>query len=180
MKFLKQYRIPFTGLKNTQHEFDFEIDKRFFDEFDYSIVKDGSLNAIVKLDKQETMIVLNFEIEGSIWLNCNVCLNNYPEKVKINERVIVKFDNEEETADQDTEEIIILSRNDYELDIVPLLYEYINLAVPVISRCDNPGNEVYCDKEMVSKIKSLSSEAASEDIQDPRWEALKKIKINKK
>lgn len=177
MKFLKQYSIPFTGLKNDRHEFDFEIDKRFFDEFDYSIVKDGALKVVVKLEKQETMMILNFNIEGYLLLDCNLCLNNYPEKTSINERVIVKF-NDEDDINQTTEEILVLSKSDYELDIAPLLYEYINLAVPINSRCDNPGNEASCDKEMVSKIESLSNTEEKEDQNDPRWEILKRIKNN--
>lgn len=177
MKFLKQYSIPFTGLKNDQHEFDFEIDKRFFDEFDYSIVKDGELRVVVTLEKQETMMILNFNIEGYLSLDCNLCLNSYPAKTIINERIIVKF-NDEDDISQTTEEILVLSKNDYELDIAPLLYEYINLAVPINSRCDNPGNEAFCDKEMVSKIESLSNIEENQNQNDPRWEILKRIKNN--
>jgi uncharacterized metal-binding protein YceD (DUF177 family) len=177
LKFLKQYRIPFTGLKNNRHEFDFQIDKRFFDEFEYSIVKDGELKVIVELDKQETMMILNFNIEGSIMLNCNLCLNNYPEKTIINERIIVKFE-ETDDINQTTEEILVLSKSEYELDIAPLLYEYINLAVPINSRCDNPGKESFCDKEMISKIESLNSTEKTAEQNDPRWDILKKIKNN--
>ncbi len=177
MKFLKQYRIPFTGLKNDRHEFDFEVDKRFFDEFEYSIVKDGKLKVLVELEKQETMMVLNFKIEGYISLNCDLCLNNYPGKTSINERLIIKFQ-EEDDLNQLTEEILVLSKQDYELDIAPLLYEYINLAVPINSRCDNPGNEVFCDKGMIEKIKSLSDNEEATEQNDPRWDILKKIKNN--
>lgn len=177
MKFLKQYSIPFTGLKNNRHTFDFEIDKRFFDEFDYSIVKNGELKVIVELDKQETMMILNVKIEGSIMLDCNLCLNNYPEKTIIKERIIIKFE-EEDDINETTEEILVLSKGDYELDIAPLLYEYINLAVPINSRCDNPGNESFCDKEMVSKIESLNSTEEIAEKNDPRWDILKKIKNN--
>jgi uncharacterized metal-binding protein YceD (DUF177 family) len=141
------------------------------------MVKDGKLKVVVKLEKQETMMILNFNIEGSISLNCNLCLNNYPEKTIINERIIVKFD-EEDDINQTTEEILVLSKSDYELDIAPLLYEYINLAVPINSRCDNPGNESFCDKEMVSKIESLSSTEEIIEQTDPRWDILKKIKNN--
>lgn len=157
--------------------FDFEIDKRFFNEFDYSIVKDGALKVVVRLEKQETMMILHFNIEGYLSLDCNLCLNSYPEKTSINERVIVKF-NDEDDINETTEEILVLSKSDYELDIAPLLYEYINLAVPINSRCDNPGNETFCDKEMVSKIESLSNTEEKEDQNDPRWEILKRIKNN--
>lgn len=177
MKFLKQYRIPFTGLKNGPHDFDFEIDKRFFDEFDYSIVKNGQLKVLLTLEKGDTMLILTFTIEGSILLNCNLCLNEYSEKTIINERLIVKFQ-EEDDLSTSTEEILVLSKSDYELDIAPWLYEYINLAVPINSRCDNPGNESFCDTEMIAKIEALRMSEEKTEQNDPRWDILKSIKNN--
>ena len=58
LKPLKQFSIPFTGLKIGKHQFEFEIDKSFFDAFEYSLVKEGHLKAAVELDKQETMLIL--------------------------------------------------------------------------------------------------------------------------
>lgn len=178
MNFLKQYRIPFTGLKNGPHDFDFEIDKRFFDEFDYSIVKDGQLRVLLTLEKGDTMLILHFNIEGTISLNCNLCLNGYPEKTTINERLIVKFQEEEDNLSDSTEEILVLSKSDYELDIAPWLYEYINLAVPINNRCENPGNESFCDKEMIAKIEALRTSEETKEQNDPRWDILKSIKNN--
>ena len=178
MNYLQQYRIPFTGLKLDRHVFDFEIDKRFFDEFEYSIVKDGNLKAIVTLDKQETMMIATFDIEGYIQLECDVCLSSFPWKTKVDERLIIKFFGSEDLEDE-TEEILVLSAKEFELDIAPLIYEYINLAAPFHNRCEEPGNTPSCDQEMLDKINQLSAdnkeEQQTENI-DPRWEALNKIK----
>lgn len=177
MKFLQQYRIPYTGLKNGRHEFEFGVDKRFFDEFEYSIVKDGKLNVFVNLDKQETIMIVHFDIEGSISLNCDICLSDFPTDIKIRERIIVKFQEDTEISD-DTEEILVLSKNEHELDITTLIYEYINLAVPFHARCDSPGSMENCDNEMVFKLKSLGKNTDNETGNDPRWDILKKIKNN--
>ncbi len=177
MNFIKQYRIPFTGLKNGPHKFDFEVDKRFFDEFDYSIVKDGKLNVILTLDKGDNMMILSFNIDGYIDTTCNLCLNQYPESINLDERLIVKFE-EEDNLTESTEEIMVLSKSDYELDIAPWLYEFINLAVPINNRCDNPGNESYCDQEMIAKIDAFRGSEDKEEQNDPRWDILKNIKNN--
>ena len=66
LKPLKQFSIPFTGLKIGKHQFDFEIDNAFFDAFEYSRVKKGSLKVDVELDKQETMLILQIHIAGTI------------------------------------------------------------------------------------------------------------------
>ncbi len=172
-----QYNIPFTGLKLGKHLFEFDIDEVFFREFEYSLVKNGKLTVRLELDKQETMLLLDFTIEGTIFSSCDVCLADYPNQVIIRERQIAKFGDVSDEDDQ--EEIILLSRNDHAINVSTLIYEYINLAVPYISRCDDEGNTQWCDKEMIDKLKQLSvNEKQEESNGDPRWEALKNIKNN--
>jgi uncharacterized protein len=175
LKPLQQYHIPFTGLKFGKHQFDFEVDQAFFSEFEYSLVKNGNLKVGLELDKQETLLILQFDISGEIFLTCDKCLSDFPSDINIKERQIVKFSNDENLEDN-TDEIIILSRNEHEIDVSGLIYEYINLAVPYVSRCDNEGNTQWCDKEMIRKLEDLSIKTETTDNVDPRWEALKKIK----
>ena len=172
---MQQYHIPFKGLKFGKHEFDFEIDQAFFSEFEYSLVKNGNLRVILELDKQETLMILQFDISGQVYLSCDKCLADFPSDVDIKERQLVKFSNDEHLED-DTDEIIILNRNEHEIDVSGLIYEYINLAVPFVIRCDDEGNTKWCDKEMIQKLSDLSSGNDNTENADPRWEALKKIK----
>ncbi|MDO8994409.1 DUF177 domain-containing protein [Daejeonella sp.] len=178
MKSLQQYSIPFTGLKLGVHNFEFEVDDAFFNEFEYSLVKSGRLKAELELDKQETMMILHFHISGEMKLGCDVCLADYPYSVEIKERQIVKLNGNEDLED-DTEEIIVLKRSETEINVATLIYEFITLAVPYISRCADEGNTEWCDSEMITKLQQLApgpKEVEEEKIADPRWEALKKIK----
>ena len=177
MNYLDTFRIPYIGLKLGQHIFEFEISKTFFDEYEYSIVKDGDLKAVITIDKQETLMLVNFDIKGTMKLSCDLCLNSFPSATHIKERLIVKFSENDEVNEQ-SEEILVLSKKDYEFDVAPLIYEYINLAVPFNNRCGNPGNTDACDREMIRKLEALSTDQ-NKDIEsktDPRWEALNKIK----
>lgn len=178
MKSLQQYSIPFTGLKLGVHDFEFEVNDAFFSEFEYSLVKSGSLKVELELDKQETMMILHFHISGEMKLGCDVCLADYPYSVGIKERQIVKLNGNEDLED-DTEEIIVLKRSETEINVATLIYEFITLAVPYISRCADEGNTEWCDSEMIAKLQQLApgpKEVEEEEIADPRWEALKKIK----
>ncbi|OCX50877.1 hypothetical protein BEL04_19325 [Mucilaginibacter sp. PPCGB 2223] len=174
MKSLKTYSIPFTGLKLGKHQFDFEITDEFFDHFDYSLVKKGKLNCRVGLEKQETMLILNFDIDGFISLSCDRCLAEYPQQVNITEQQIAKFSDEE---DIDNEEIIILTKNDHEINIAGLIYEYINVTMPFITVCSDEGRTQYCDKDMLDRLDKLSGneEQQNNEEADPRWDALKKL-----
>ena len=172
LKSLRNYSIPFTGLKLGKHQFEYEVNDAFFDEFEYSIVKKASLKCLVELEKQETMLILTFDIKGTIDANCDRCLAQYPQQVDIHEQQIAKFSEEDMDAD---EEIIILTKNDHEIDISGLIYEYINVALPFITVCDDEGNTPFCDKEMLDSLNKLSANNNNNEA-DPRWDALKNIK----
>lgn len=177
MKALKQFSIPFTGLKLGLHQFEFEIDKSFFDAFEYSLVKEGTLKASVELDKQETMLLLNFHIDGTIQLNCDKCLSAFAQTIEIKERQIVKF--AEDDLESDDLEIIVLNRKESEIDVSEMIYELINVAIPYVNNCEQAGQGQSCDPEMIATLEKLASGNATEDnekIDDPRWAALKKLK----
>jgi len=175
VKSLRIYAIPFTGLKLGKHQFEFDVTDSFFDEFDYSLVKKANLKCAVELEKQETLIILNFHITGHIDLTCDRCLAPYPQMMDISEQQIAKFSEEE--IDED-DEIITLGKSDHEINIAPLIYEYINVSVPFVASCGNEGNTEYCDKEMLDSLNKLAvkNNEQEDEIVDPRWEALKKIK----
>ncbi|MCA5004497.1 YceD family protein [Sphingobacterium bovistauri] len=176
MKYLKQYRIPFSGLAAGKHDFEFEINDKFFDCYEHSLVKKGNLTSNVSLQKQETMLIVNFTIDGTIKLNCDVCLTEFDAPVSFQERLIVKFVNEE--WDSETDEVIILNKTDHELDIANLLYEYINVQVPYYAKCTEQGINISCDPEMLAKINIEEKSDIEEEKIDPRWAALKNIKNN--
>ena len=173
MKSLRNFSIPFTGLKLGKHQFEFEVTDAFFDEFEYSLVKKATLKCRVELEKQETMLILSFRIDGTIDATCDKCLAQYPQYVDIREQQIAKFSDEPLDVDDD---IIILTKNDHEIDISGLVYEYTNVALPLITVCIDEGRTPYCDKETLASLSKLSANNGQAEEIDPRWEALKKIK----
>jgi DUF177 domain-containing protein len=173
LKSLRTYSIPFTGLKLGKHDFDYEINTTFFDEFEYSLVKKADLQCRVELEKQETMLILDFHITGSISLTCDKCLAEFPFPVDIREQQIAKFGGEDT---DENEEIITLTKNDHEISIAGLIYEYVNVAVPFISVCSDAGNTPYCDREMLDRLSAFEANGGKNDKDDPRWDALKNIK----
>jgi uncharacterized protein len=173
LKSLREFSIPFTGLKLGKHQFEFVITDAFFDQFEYSLVKKASLVCKVELERQEPMLILDFDITGTVDATCDKCLAQYPQPVDIPEQQVAKF-SEEPVADD--EEIIALSKNDHEIDIAGLVYEYINVAVPFITTCGDEGNTPFCDKEMLDKLEKFKANTDNDEKTDPRWDVLKNIK----
>jgi uncharacterized protein len=175
LKALKQFSIPFTGLKLGKHNFEFEVDKSFFDAFEHSLVKDGALKVEVDLDKQETLLILHFRVSGTIKLSCDKCLSDFDQPIELKERQIVKFAEEVEDEDVDELEIIVLPRKETEVDISELIYEFITLSVPFINKCEQANQT--CDEQMLMTLEKLATGSEEEETSDdPRWEALKKLK----
>lgn len=179
MKPLKQFAIPFTGLKIGKHQFEFEIDNSFFDAFEYSLVKKGNLKVAVELDKQETMLILQFHIFGTIELDCDKCLQEFNAPIDVVERQIVKF--AEDNLESDDLEIIMLNKKESEIDVSSMIYEFITVSVPYIKVCEENGTGVQCDQEMIARLERFqvgapSAEEEEKTVGDPRWDALKKLK----
>ncbi len=175
MNLLKQFSLPFTGLKLGTHQFEYELDDAFFNAFEYSLIKSGKLKVDLELEKQETMMLLKFKVIGTVNLDCDKCLSEFPLPINLYERQIVKFAEAEMESDDD--EIISLSRKDVAIDISGPLYEMINVAVPYIKNCAQANKD--CDQEMIARLDQLSIEKQHEENEqnsDPRWEALNKLK----
>jgi len=101
LKSLRNFSIPFTGLGLGKHHFEFDITDAFFDEFEYSLVKKADLKCLVDMEKQETMLILNFHIKGVVNADCDKCLSKYPQQLDIHEQQIAKFSEEEIDEDED-------------------------------------------------------------------------------
>ena len=172
MKSLKIYTIPYTGLALGRHHFEYAVDDAFFAEFEYSLVKTADLKCEVELEKQETMLILNFRITGTVGATCDKCLSQYPQNVDISEQQIAKFSGDDLGDDDD---IMTLNKNEHEIALAGLIYEYVNVALPFVTVCSDEGNTAYCDKEMLDKLNNLSAGNEQSEQTDPRWDALKKI-----
>jgi uncharacterized protein len=174
MGYLDQFRIPFKGLSLGEHEYEFQINDTFFEQegFTGSEIKNARVQVKLRLDKQETMLVLYFDIEANIGLECDRCLNAYTLPVKSEEKLIVKFD---DTPYDETDDILVLNPSDTHIDIAQPIYEYVNLLVPYQRiPCETNGDKSMCDQEVLNKLNEHAPNAGKID---SRWDALKNLKL---
>jgi uncharacterized metal-binding protein YceD (DUF177 family) len=168
------FTIPIGGLKEGHQSYNFEINKEFFDQFEESEIKEGSLTAVVGADKLATHIDLSVRIEGSVNISCDRCLELFRQPLSCENRLLVKFGPVSDDSDPD---IITLPADENELDLRQYFYEYIFLALPIqrMHPVDKNGKSA-CDPEMLKKLKE---HIADEEItNDPRWDELKKLMNN--
>lgn len=172
MSILSLYNIAFKGLSIGKHIFEFEIDGKFFSEFEGGVVEEGLVNAKLTLEKQSSLMIFWFDIKGTVQVQCDRCLEMYDQPIDSQERIFVRF-GEKEFADGD--DLIWVSTNDYQLNVAQLIYEFICLAIPIkkIHPDDEFGNST-CDPEMIEKLNKYT---VRED-NNPVWKDLKKLLDN--
>jgi uncharacterized protein len=165
------YTIGISGLREGRHTIDFEIDNKFFENFEESEIKEGSLFAIIELEKRSSHIDLFIRISGKVKVCCDRCLEMFFYPVESESRLLVKLGKKIEDNDPD---IISLTTDDHELDLQQHFYEFIHLALPIkrVHPDDHYGNST-CDPVMLKKLKELIVEEENEN--DPRWDELKKL-----
>lgn len=171
-----EFVIPFSGLKEARHSYEFEIDRKFFENIPESLIDDGNIKIDFVLEKRTNMLILEFEIQGSITVPCDRCMDDVNIPVESEDKLYVKFGEE---SLEETDDIITIPEAEYEIDIAPFIYEFVVLASP--SRRVHEEDE--CNQEYLEKIEEYShfeideeaDEESDEDI-DPRWAALKNLK----
>lgn len=166
MKTLKDYTIQFVSLKQGTHFFEFDVDNKFFEEFDDCEFIDSTFKVELEFIKQSTMMLLNFSFNGTITVPCDRCLDDVIIPVEGEEKLIVKFGREEYS---DTDDIVILPENEYEINVAQYIYEFIEINIP--QRKIHEEGE--CNDEAIKKLNEL--EVKNDKDIDPRWSALNNL-----
>ena len=171
MDSLIEYKIPFKGISEGEHEYEFHVQEEFFDAMESEDIHHADLQVKMKLDKQSRMMVLDFDIQGNLVLACDRCLEDMDFPITINHHLIVKYGNED--VDQDND-ILYLGVDEYQLDVSSIIYENIVLAIPIknVHQDDENGNST-CNQEQISLLNEYSKRTGT----DSRWDALKNLKL---
>lgn len=170
MKYLKQFTIPFSGYKLGKHRLDFKIDRKFFEHFKTDEYSDADISVDVEMNKQNSLLEFNIVAKGEVEVDCDRCGDPLRQKVKTENILFVKFGDE---FIDEGEDVVVIPSTEHEYNIGQYLFENLQLSVP--SRRIHPAGK--CNKEALKKLEELSLKKEEKEI-DPRWGALKNIKLN--
>ncbi|MCA0431607.1 MAG: DUF177 domain-containing protein [Bacteroidetes bacterium] len=173
------YKIQFGGLPIGIHEYEFEIKEAFFKDIENSEIEKANIVVNAILTKQNNLLTVNFEINGTVGIACDRCLADFDFEIESTESLVIKHGNPNESTD----EILVIPEGIDEFDLKHYLYEYITLAVPIRKVPCEVDDVLYkCDKETLKRLNEVSTDVEkNEDVEltNPMWEQLNKIKYNK-
>ncbi|MGB0176983.1 MAG: YceD family protein [Owenweeksia sp.] len=175
MSRLKEFEIKFSGLKLGKHEFDFQLDKEFFEEFDYDEFEEADLDVKVLLEKKNNALEFDFRLKGSVKVPCDLTTELFDLGLENEMSLLVKFGEE---YDDTQEDILIIPQHEHKVDISQYLYELTVLAVPL----KKVHPDVASGKkgaEVLKKLEELSpgnsNQTNDENDTDPRWDKLRSL-----
>ena len=176
----KEFLIPFVGLKLGKHHFEYQISKKFFEDFDYDEFQNSDIKVGLVLDKKSNMLELDFKHKGTVNVPCDLTSEDFDLPIKGKMKLIVRFGDE---FNNDNEELLILPHGEFELDVSQYIYEMIALSVPL--KRVHPGvKDGSLQTEALTKlnelkVKDIKEESKQEEDTDPRWDKLKKLLTDK-
>jgi uncharacterized metal-binding protein YceD (DUF177 family) len=177
MKDLKQFNIQFVGLKEGNHIFNYTIDNKFFEAFNFDEYNNSAIKVSITFVKKSTLFELVFTAEGSVEVPCDLTSELFDQEINSELPLVVKFGPE---YNDENEEILILPHEAYEFNVAQFIYEMIVLAVPN-KRIHPKVLDGTMESEALKKLKELEiKKVKTVETTDPRWDKLKNLITEKK
>lgn len=156
----REYDIAFVGLKPGIHEFNYQVEDKFF--ADYKITDFNDCHASVKLtlEKNTSFMLLKFEIGGSVNVVCDRCGNTLPMDLWDEFKLVVKQVTNPEEMNQNEEDadVFYISQTESHLHLAGWIYEFILLSVPNQRMCsEEEMGGPQCNKEILAMLKKMKS-----------------------
>ena len=170
---LEQFKIDLKNQTDEVSALEFDLDNQFFAALDGSEVKQGALHVSVSIRKMTGFYELLFHTEGTVTVTCDRCLDDMSQPIEADNRLVVKLG----AVYSEEDDTVVVAEEEGILDLSWFIYEFIALAIP-IKHVHAPGK---CNPAMTQALEELSTDRSSDEESsqpiDPRWDALKKLRI---
>jgi len=174
MRTKRDFSIAFKGLKAGVHQFDYEIDDKFFSAFENSLVKSGKLQIEIDFHKRIDHFQIDINIYGTIATTCDRCTSDIDLPLEKEAQYIVKFSEDE----IDDKEVIYISPKAQVLDMSEYIYEVVILGIPLIKTYDCDQDQPSPCNQKVLEYLNDSDDESSKSKTNPMWDKLNDLKFN--
>lgn len=175
----REFDIAFVGLKPGAHEFNYEVDDKFFADFKEADITNCQASVKLTLQKNTSFMMLKFEIDGSVNVICDRCGNSLMMDLWDEFNVVIKQVENPEEMNQNEEDpdIFYISRTESHLHLADWIYEFVILSIPIQRMCsEEEMGGPQCNKEVLAMLKKMKSQAIENN--HPLEKGLEKFKKN--
>ena len=173
----REFEIAFVGLKPGVHEYIYDVDDRFFEEYNEQDFRNAAARVKLLLEKNTGFMILRFEIGGKAEVTCDRCNNNLPLQLFDEFTMTVKITEEPDLMNEQEEDpdVYYISRGESHIDVKNWIYEFVNLSIPMQKTCEFENMDgPYCNPAAREMLKNLKQEEKNGT--NPIWKGLEKFK----
>ena len=157
--------IPLDGLATGQNEYFWHVGKEFFEDFGNAEILDAELDIKAVAEKSGRYVGVDCEVDGSVTVACDRCLDDLVMPVSLDILLSVKFGDEESSEEhqEGEREVIFIPQDNADMDLSQIVYDYVCLSLPM-QRCHelgecNPTVMRYLDTKTEESVDSPNVEA---------------------
>ena len=172
-----KFIIPLNGLAAGESRFSWHAGKEFFEAFGNAEILDADLDVSVVIEKSGRYLGIDCEIDGSVIVECDRCMEELQMPVSAEVLLSVKYGDEESSDDhqEGEREIVFVPEGDAEYDMSQIIYDYVCLSLPM-QRLHDEGR---CNPEALKHLAWGEPVEAEETDMNSPFAALKEMMKNK-
>jgi uncharacterized metal-binding protein YceD (DUF177 family) len=156
----REYDIAFVGLKPGIHEFNYQVDDKFFANYKQTDFNNCYSSIKLTLEKSNSFMLLKFEVGGSVNVICDRCGNTLPLDLWDEFKLVIKQVENPDEMNQNEEDadVYYISRTESHIHLADWIYEFVLLSIPNQRMCseDEIGGP-QCNKEILAMLKKMKS-----------------------
>jgi uncharacterized metal-binding protein YceD (DUF177 family) len=156
----REYDIAFVGLKPGVHEFNYQVDDKFFANYKETDFDNCYASVKLTLEKNNSFMLLKFEIGGSVNVICDRCGNTLPVDLWDEFKLVIKqVENPEEmNKNEEDADVYYISRTESHIHLADWIYEFVLLSIPNQRMCsEEEMGGPQCNKEILAMLKKMKS-----------------------
>lgn len=192
------FKLPLKSLPIGSHDFDYRLDKEFFQNMESSDIRDGNIDVHATVNNKGQYFDLHFEIKGEVTLLCDRCLDEMQWPVDTGYHIAVKYGSD---FNDDSDDLLEIPESDNYLNVAYMIYDTIALNIPIKhvhpqGKCnramssllrkhratsigDDEMQDEFMDDEILDNADETDDSGTNfQETTDPRWDELKKIADN--
>ncbi len=175
----REFDIAFVGLKPGIHEFNYEVDDKFFADYKETDFSNCHASVKISLEKNTSFMLLKFEIGGSVSVSCDRCGNDLRMDLWDEFKLVIKqVENPEEmNRNEEDPDVFYISRTESHIHLADWIYEFVLLSIPNQRMCkEEEIGGPQCNKEVLAMLKKMQSSTVENN--HPLQKGLEKFKKN--
>jgi uncharacterized metal-binding protein YceD (DUF177 family) len=153
----QRYTIPYKGLKEGQHAFEWKIGNDFWKDRPEGGIIGGEIEVEAILERGATGVMrLEVRIEGSVTVPCDRCLEDCDLPMNFRGKLAVKLSEEEQPFDG---EVLWLNPGDAQIDLEQYIYESVVLSLPLQRvHPEDVHGQPLCNPAMLERFKIVTED----------------------